>query len=106
MGSGTGGAGTSSSSDAAKNMIGGDLDLDKISDSIISKIAEYLDYIFEPVQVTFTNELLSHQIQSLSIILFLITICIVILFFSLLTNLTVFLFNDRLMKYFKNKYIL
>ena len=50
-------------------MIGGDIDFGKLSESILNKIAEYLDYIFEPVQLSFSNEVMSNQIHNLSILL-------------------------------------
>ena len=51
-----------------KNMIV-DIDIAKISEKIFNKIAEYLDYIFEPVQLSFSTEVMSNQIQNLSILL-------------------------------------
>jgi hypothetical protein len=39
----------------AKSIIGVDIDLAKISSNVISKIVNYLNYVFEPVQHTFTN---------------------------------------------------
>jgi len=58
-----------SSSEASKNMIGGDFDLGKLSESIVNQMADYLEKIFEPVQLSFSNELMSQQIQNLSIYL-------------------------------------
>lgn len=66
---------------------------------------EFLKNIFEPVQVDFSIELLSAQINSISIILFMLTFLILIFFISLLFNITVFLFSDKLLNYLKNKYI-
>jgi hypothetical protein len=99
-------SGTGVSGETAKSIIGGDIDLGQISETIINNIADYLDKIFEPVVVSFSNEVLSNQIHNISILLFLLTVCIGIFFLSLLLNLTVFIFTDRLMNYFKNKYIL
>lgn len=100
------GSGSAGSGEASKSIIGGDIDLGKISETIISKIAEYLDYIFEPVQVSFSNEILSNQIHNMSILLWILTVCLSIFFISLLVNIALFIFSDRLMKYFTNKYIL
>ena len=90
----------------AKNMLGVDIDLAKICESILSKIVNYLNYIFEPVQHTFTIDIMSNHIQNISILLFILTAIIFIFFISLLFNMTLFLFSERLLKYFTNKYIL
>jgi hypothetical protein len=42
----------------AKSMVGVDIDLAKIYDSILSKIVNYLNYIFEPVQHSFTIDIM------------------------------------------------
>ena len=65
----------------------------------------HLHNFFEPVQVSFSNELLSEQIHFISIILFMLTVFILIFFISLLFNITVFIFSDKLLNYFTNKYI-
>jgi hypothetical protein len=90
----------------SKNIIGGDINLGDISESIINKIAEYLDYIFQPVQLNFSNEVMSNQIHNLSILLWILTICLSIFFISLLINITLFIFSESLLKYFKNRYLL
>ena len=71
----------------AKNMLGVDIDLAKICESILSKIVNYLNYIFEPVQHTFTIDILSNHIQNISILLFILTAIIFIFFISLLFNM-------------------
>ena len=101
----SGASGSGETGEIAKNMIGGDIDLGEIFETILKKIAGYLDFIFEPVLVSFSNDVLANQIHNISIILFFLTICIIIFFISLLVNITVFIFSDRLMKYFTNKYI-
>jgi len=90
----------------AKSMIGVDIDLAKISDSILTKIVNYLSYIFEPVQHSFTIDIMSNHIQNISILLFILTAIIFIFFISFLFNVTLFIFSDRFMSYFTNKYIL
>jgi hypothetical protein len=86
--------------------MGVDIDFYQISETILKKISAYLDSFFEPVLVDFSNELLSSQIQNISIILFFITVCIGIFFISFLFNFLAYIFSDRLLKYFKNKYII
>jgi len=49
-------------------MIGGEK-LGEIFESIMNKIADYLDYIFQPVPFNFSNEVMSNQIHNLSILL-------------------------------------
>jgi len=90
----------------AKSMIGVDIDLAQISDSILTKIVNYLSYIFEPVQHSFTIDIMSNHIQNISILLFILTAIIFIFFISFLFNVTLFIFSNRLMSYFTNKYIL
>jgi hypothetical protein len=55
-------------SDPSKNIIGGE-NLGEIFESIMNKIADYLDYIFQPVSLNFSNEVMSNQIHNLSILL-------------------------------------
>lgn len=94
------------SSEVSKSLKGGNFDIGKFSESIVNQMAEYLDNIFEPVQLSFSNEVLSHQIKNLSIYLWILTVCLSIFFLSLLFNIALFVFSDKLSKYFTNKYIL
>ena len=64
----SGNSGSTDNLEPYKNMIV-DIDIEKISEKIFKKIAEYLDYIFEPVQLSFSTEVMSNQIQNLSILL-------------------------------------
>lgn len=90
----------------AKSMMGLNIDFTKIYESFLSKIVNYLNYIFEPVQHTFTIDVMSNHIQNLSLLLFILTALILIFFISLLFNVTLFIFSDRLINYFTKKYIL
>jgi hypothetical protein len=56
--------------------------------------------------LNFSNEVMSNQIHNLSILLWIITICLLIFFISLLINITLYIFSEKLLKYFKNKYLL
>ena len=100
--------GSSDLPEPTKNIIGGDLNLKvkEIFENIMDKIAEYLDYIFQPIPLDFPIQVMSNQIQNLSILLWILTICLCIFFISLLINITLYLFSDKLLKYFKNKYLL
>jgi hypothetical protein len=90
----------------AKSMLGLNIDITKIYESYLSTIVNYLNYLFEPVQHTFTIDVMSNHIQNLSLLLFILTAIILIFFISLLFNVTLFIFSDRLISYFTNKYIL
>ena len=106
------GSGSSSASvpggtdEIAKSMVGLDISFKNFYESVLSKIVNYLNYLFEPVQHTFTIDVMSNHIQNLSLLLFILTVIILIFFISLLFNITLFIFSDRLISYFKNKYIL
>jgi len=86
-------------------MIGGDIDLAQLFETINNNIIDYLQKFFSPMPVDFSVELLSTQINHLSIILFMLTACLLLFFLSLLFNLTAFIFSDKLLNYFTNKYI-
>jgi len=90
--------------EATQSMIGGDLW--KLPESIINQAAAYLEKFFEPVQLSFSNEVMSQQIQNVSILLWILTVCLSIFFISLLFNIALFIFSENLTKYFTNKYIL
>jgi len=95
---------TGGTDEIAKSMVG--IDFSKYYDSVLSKIVNYLNYMFEPVQHTFTIDVMSNHIQNLSLLIFILTALISIFFISLLFNVTLFIFSDRLKSYFQNKYIL
>jgi hypothetical protein len=110
-GSFTGSGGSSASvpggtDEIAKSIIGFDIDLVKIYESVTIKIMNYLYYIFEPVQHDFTIDVMSNHVQNISILLFILTVILFIFFISLLINVTLFIFSDRLLGFFKNKYII
>jgi hypothetical protein len=94
------------SEDIAKSIMGVDIDYVKIYETAISKTVNYLNYIFEPVQHSFALDVMSNHVQNISILLFILTVIIFIFFISLLFNITTFIFSDRLLSYFKNKYII
>jgi hypothetical protein len=99
------GSGIDGSGEIAKSLFGLDIDFSNLSETILNKLASYLGYILKPVAVDFPIELLSSQIHFIGILLFVLTIFLVIFFFSLLFNITIFLLSDRLLAYFQNKYI-
>jgi len=83
-------------------------DINGSSDASINTIRPLLDFlkpILEPVQVSYSNELLANQINDVSIILFLMMLIIMLMFTVLLLNILVFIYSDKIKNYFSNKYI-
>ena len=72
---------------------------------IINYIIEILKSILKPVQATYSNELLANQINDISILLFILTLLILGLFIGFLLNILILINSDKIMNYFKNKYI-
>lgn len=80
----------------------------KESSSFVSDNLEFINdflklfkNILEPVNVSYSNELLANQINDIAIILFILSILFIIIF-----NLLVIVYNDRLINKFKNKFII
>jgi hypothetical protein len=100
---------TNGTEEVNKSSMGGwfdDLSLDEFSETIIIKISDFLTTFFAPVVVTYSNELLSNQFHNISLILFILTLILLLNFFVLLFNFTLFIFTEKLIGYFKNKYVL
>lgn len=79
-----------------------------IMDFINLKIKPIFDYfvkILSPVKVDYSNELLALQINGIAIALFILCISIILLFIAFLINVIILLYRDKLISYFKNKYI-
>jgi hypothetical protein len=95
----------SNTTPGSHNFISGDNGLEDISNKIISTIMEYIKPILEPVQVTYSNEVLANQIYGISIFLFILSILIMILLVFFILNILVFIYSDKIMNYFSNKYI-
>ena len=75
-------------------------------DNLLYTVIGSLKYILEPVSVDYSNELLAEQIYGISIVLFVMIVCVLILFMSFVFNVLILIFSDNLKKYFTNKYIL
>lgn len=65
-----------------------------------------LKAILEPVTVSYSNEILADQILVISIVLFIMCICILVLFVSLIFNVLILIYADRIQNYFTNVYII
>ena len=94
-----------SGNNMSNNFISIENGLEEILNKTISTLMEYLKPILEPVQVSYSNEVLANQIYGLSVILFILSILIMILLVFFILNILVFIYSDKLMNYFSNKYI-
>lgn len=80
-------------------------EIDDWSESIMNKAIEILSPVLQPVSVSYSNELVAKQIYVISIALFILSVLIIILLIAFMLNITIFIFSDKLMNYFTNKYI-
>lgn len=103
LGSGT--EGIIGSVDSVNSIIGGNIDFSQLWESVENYIIYFLDYLFEPVLVDYSNEILANQITDLGIILFFLIFYIIILFLFFILNITVYILSDKLLNYFTNEYI-
>lgn len=71
-----GGYGRGNGSGTTNNLIGNNNDIESFSNSVVKNIMDYIKDIFEPVQVSYSNEILSNQIHDISILLFILTIMV------------------------------
>ena len=78
------------------------LDLSSIGESIINPIVKFL----EPQVVNYPVEVLMDQHHFISICLFIFTLCLIFFFYCLIFSVVLILFKDKILGYFKNKYIL
>lgn len=94
---------TSSNSDSTSNFL--PTDLNSYVEGLLNTIIGNLKPILEPVKVTYSNELLAEQINGIAILLFIISIIIIFLFIIFSVNAIILIYRDRIVNYFKNKYI-
>lgn len=90
--------------DNVQNFISSD-DLGKFSETIVNSIMGRLKDILEPAYVNYSNDILLEQIYGLSILLFILSLLIIILFVGFILNILIFVYSDRILNYFTNKYI-
>lgn len=90
--------------DNVQNFISSD-DLGKFSEIIVNTIMGNLKGILEPAYVNYSNDILLEQIYGLSILLFLLSLLIIILFLGFILNILIFVYSDKILSYFTNKYI-
>lgn len=90
---------------ATKKFTNGGNGLEDFANKLLSYIMDILTPILQPVKVAYSNELLSIQLHSISILLFILCVLIIILLVAFFFNLLVFIQSDRISNYFTNKYI-
>ena len=66
---------------------------------------EHLKPILQPIYVDYSTEILANQIYGISILIFIISIAVLILLSSFAINIILFVYSDKLLNYFTNKYI-
>lgn len=85
--------------------ISGDNGLEDITNKILNNLMDYIKPFLEPVQVSYSNEVLANQIYGISIMLFILSVLIIVLLIFFIINIIIFIYSDRVMNYFSNKYI-
>jgi len=90
--------------DKGHNFISSD-DLSKITEGLFNSLMSNFKGILEPVFVSYSNEILLQQIYGLSVLLFILSLLIVILFIGFILNITIYAYSDRILNYFTNRYI-
>ena len=80
-------------------------DLNNWSETIINKAIGTFTQILEPVSVSYSNDTLATQIYGISIMLFLLSVVIIILILALILNILMWVYSDKLLNLFTNKYI-
>ena len=98
---------TTKLSNAINNkFIGGEDSLGDLVQYLINGILDKLRFILEPMQVNYSNEILSNQIHDISILLFILSLIIFGLLLVLLLNIILYINMDRIIKFFNNKFII
>jgi hypothetical protein len=88
-----------------KTLIPEDFDLNSIGENLINGVLEILKPILNPVYVDYPANVLSEQIHSLAVLLFIMSILISILLVAFMFNIIIYVFSDKLINIFTNKYI-
>ena len=95
----------STSQSLSNNFISNINGLDDFTNKLTNNLMSYFTKFLEPIQVSYSQEELANQIYGISILLFALSITIIVLIIFLLINIIVFTYSDKLINYFKNKYI-
>ncbi len=94
-----------SGSNMSNSFISGGNGEEDITEKLLNNLMDYIKPFLEPVQVTYSNEVLANQIYGISIMLFILSVVIIVLLFFFIINTVIFTYSDRIMNYFSNKYI-
>ena len=94
-----------SGSNMINSFISGDNGLEDITNKLLNNLMDYIKPFLEPVQVSYSNEVLANQIYGLSVMLFILSVLIIVLLLFFIINIAIFTYSDRIMNYFSNKYI-
>lgn len=77
-----------------------------LTENILTPILDSFKYLFKPIIVDYSNEILSQQIHNIAILLFILGLIIFLLLILTFINTLIIINKDRFLNYFKNKYIL
>ena len=80
-------------------------EIDSYVNDLFNGLVETFGHILKPVSVNYSNEILSNQLYSISILLFILSIVILIILIAFLVNIISFMYSEKLLNYFTNKYI-
>lgn len=83
-----------------------DLDIENLQNQILDTIMEYIRPYIQPVTVNYSQDLLVDQVQILSLMSLIIALIITGMLIFLFLNILIYMNSDRILKFFKNKYIL
>jgi hypothetical protein len=89
----------------SNNFISGDNGFDDITNKLMNNFMEYIKPFLEPVQVSYSNDILANQIYGLSIMLFILSVLIIVLLLFFIINIVIFTYSDTIKNYFSNKFI-
>lgn len=95
----------SDASTNSNNFLGDSNNLDDFLNTFLNAFFEKFGYLFSPVKVNYSNELLANQIQDISVLLFIMTLLVTFLIAVLIFNIFLYINMDRIIKFFNNKVI-
>ena len=80
-------------------------EIDSYVNDLFNGLVETFGHILKPVSVNYSNEILSNQLYNISIILFILSIALLILLTAFVVNIITYIYSEKLLRYFTNKYI-
>ena len=88
-----------------KKFVGGGENINVFIQSLVCDIYDISKNILKPLQVNYSNEVLANQITEISILLFILGVLTSILIAFLLVNMVLYMYMDRIIQIFNNKFI-